>query len=247
MPYLAYGICWRATSAPLPAEGELVVAEELALVLGRRCPSGQPAVTEVLAFAQAVEALHRHGPLLPIRYGTVFGDAAQAEAFLRERAASLRAKLQAIGDCDEATITFAQPTWEVPTATLPATPTATAPATSAATLPAASQRSGVAYLQQRRQLYEQKDRQQRWQAERLAEVQASLAGLFRDLAADEHRQPPPPRYAVQLLIARGAFPALRDRFAASPLPHQQATLTGPYPCWHFGQLEPAPTTRSRTS
>jgi hypothetical protein len=247
MPYLAYGICWHQTSAPLPAEGELVVAEELALVLGRRCPSGQPDVSEVLAFAQAVEALHRHGPLLPIRYGTVFGDAAQAEAFLRQRAASLRAKLQALGDCEEATITFAQPTWDLPPATPPAAPPATAPAASPAAPPAASQRSGAAYLQQRRQQYEQKDRQQRWQAERLAEVQASLAGLFRDLAADEHRQPPPPRYAVQLLITRGAFPALRDRFAASQLPHQQATLTGPYPCWHFGQLEPAPTTRSRTS
>lgn len=243
MSYLAYGICWATPTAAIPTAAvdwpsgcEVVEADGLAMVVSPCQPPAKhlPEVSALLAFAAVVDQLHRLGPLLPIRYGTMFPNHQSAQDLLRQRADSLRQKLQSLGDCEEATISFVQPEQDWPTTKLDKKQVVGGVV------------GGIDYLRQRRQIYQQKDSRKHWQAERLEQIRALMAELIRDLAGQECRQPPP-RFAVQLLIERGRFAQLHQRFAASALDAVGAKLTGPYPCWHFGQLIIEPTTRCHTS
>ncbi|WP_432839653.1 GvpL/GvpF family gas vesicle protein [Dactylosporangium sp. CA-092794] len=180
-----------------------------------------------------VDAVGRHGPVVPARLGTVYLDDARVRAALAERHDDFVTVLERVAGRTE---------WGVKAFTAdrpePAEP---APA------PAAGERSGpgAAYLRRRRDELSAGERRQRAAAESAEEVHGALAGC----AAAARRHPPQDRslsgepgqmvlngaYLVDAGRAerfRDTVSALAARFSAVRL-----QLTGPWPPYSFATLD----------
>ena len=113
MSSYVYAIVGRDT--PLPAsratELELVPWRRLAAVIGRIETSDTPLMEAVLHHEAVVEAVRKAGPALPVRFGTVFRDAASVTSALAQRYEQIVADLDRLGDKIELSLTAL---WAVP-------------------------------------------------------------------------------------------------------------------------------------
>ena len=119
-PCYVYAIVRRRAALPtsdagISAAGLVTVpSQELAAVAGPMPHDGASVTVEaVLRHEAIVEAVRRHVPALPVRFGTVFPDAASVASALAERQASLVADLDRVGDKVEMSLTAL---WAVPPA-----------------------------------------------------------------------------------------------------------------------------------
>lgn len=227
MTALAYAIVRDADPFRGPLPGgiagpplRLVAAEGLAFACSDGPVPAEADVGWLLDYARTVDALHRLGTILPLRYGTTGTDDALA-ARLRARRDEFAADLARLDGCEEMTVRVPLPAPDEPSPPpSPATP-------------------GAAYLLARRQRYAGGDGR-RAAAERLVrDCRDRFAGLFVDVSGEAPAAGPQDSYCVHFLIRRGTggqlTTAVRREAVRFPGP---CRVSGPWPAYHF--LTPPP-------
>lgn len=102
-----YAIVGRGASLPGARSAlTMVPCRELAAVTGTPRDDGAWRIIEAVRHHEAiVEAVRRQGPALPVRFGTVFRDAASVAAAIADRYEPLAADLDRLGDKVELSLT----------------------------------------------------------------------------------------------------------------------------------------------
>lgn len=187
-------------------------------------------VPQLLNHARVVEAFHRRGTVLPLRFGSLFDHEAQLRDLLRRRAAEFHAALRRVKGCAEIGLRVLLPPREdnldaqpVEPVLLPA-PRANAPA-------------GMSYLDRRKAFYAQKDRHEQFQRDRLARIRTVFDGLFVQCAVEPARGPEEQVLALAFLVPRDDcelfLHTFRQSFASDG--QDKVLLTGPWPPYTFAQ------------
>ncbi len=108
--FYVYAIVGRGVTLPGSVSGDdlaLLPCRDIGAVASQLKQSGAPPVTmeAVPRHESVVEAVRQQGPALPVRFGTVFRDAAAVTSALAERYDALVADLERIGDKVELCLT----------------------------------------------------------------------------------------------------------------------------------------------
>jgi hypothetical protein len=184
----------------------------------------KPTLQAVLRHEAIVEAVHRQGHALPVRFGTVFRNAMSVASAIAERYEPLREDLERVGGRVEMSVTAL---W-----TTPPEPHVSDPAP-ALDLPA-GQRPGLRYLQRRAAELQGSDALR----ERARRVADELSGEFAS-GPDERRVSliPSPGIAMRAayLMDAAQVAAFKDAFDAVRRRRQDVRLAlgGPWPPYSF--------------
>jgi hypothetical protein len=227
-----YAVVGRDT--PLPAGGTaggvaelaLVPWRELAAVTGRIGSDGAPFTVEaVLRHEAIVEAVRQQGRALPVRFGTVFRDAASVASALADRYEPLEADLDRLGDKVELSLTAL---WAAP-------PAGDGPTAAAAEARESSgQSAGARYLQARAAELRRDEALQ----ERARAVAQELDQVLGRLALERRMSlVPTPRIVVRAayLLDPANVGAFKAAFEAIRRTRRElrVLLTGPWPPYSF--------------
>jgi hypothetical protein len=226
MKHLAYCILPEQKFPPLPRgpDGEplrAVVEAGLALVFAHVTDAAaHPAVPELLAYARVIEALHQHGPVLPMRYGCLFDNKDQLYDFLCRHQAAFQTRLCELEGCSEMSLRVLSPD--------------AAGEESEPQQVVEPEGSGAAYLAARRTCYLVREDQRR-QATRLSDkVRQAFQGLF---CASRTEQPATKGCSIislHFLVPSEFIEPLRAAFHQLQLTtSQKLLLSGPWPPYNF--------------
>jgi hypothetical protein len=235
--YYVYAIVAGGSAAPAGLEGfdgrpiGIVDHEELAAATSSVDPAGlQPTAKAVLTHEAVVERLRESMPLLPVRFGTVFADAAGIVAVLSRQYETLLADLKRLGETVEFGLTVL---WPEP----PDDREASEPAASQMAQPITGSDSvgpGTEYLRAR--VSEQKrDSALRARAQALWDLLETDLGPY---SLDCRRTIlPTPRIAVRAayLLHPSSIGAYQEAFERSRKRHPgiRFLLNGPWPPYSF--------------
>jgi hypothetical protein len=175
--------------------------------------------------------------LVPLAFGTVFRDDERVREMLRDQAAVLKERLQAVRGRAEWVLALHQLEPQDPGAVVQASPALQSLATQIET-----SQPGRAHLLRRRLAELERDEARRLQSDAAEQVLASL----RAVAADVYREPLPsdtiekPLLRASVLVGRAdeaRFIDQVDRLRGTwPEPTYRVLLTGPWPAYRFGGL-----------
>ncbi|MEW5914232.1 MAG: GvpL/GvpF family gas vesicle protein [Thermodesulfobacteriota bacterium] len=246
MPCLLY--CLFAGQAPPPRQTPPGVGGGKVEVMGRDGlgaafswvdrPRSAPLVEDLWAYSKVVEAFHAQRTVIPLRYGCLCQDQAQAAALLTAGRSLSRPLLAELAGCVEMGIRALLPAGAKSEATgrRPAPPSRLACAAQAQS----AERPGLAYLLARRDSHLQETQRERAEGDWPARCQAALAGLFtRSLG-----QGPVPAPGegeddclllwLYFLVPRFKVRAFRLAYAAfARLENTKMLLSGPWPPYSF--------------
>jgi len=238
MKHLVYGILrndGRAWSSPVAG----LEGRPLGLVtqdgIGAACSEvaetfAASDASQAMAYARVVEALHRTGTVLPMRYGCLFHDREQIAQFLQRQSTELKESLEDVDGCEEMGVRALL--------SGPAPPLAAGGPTVSDRLGVdrrvATPGSGADYLASREAAYAERDRSREEAPELTDAILHALDGLFLKSKAEQSATHGTALLSLHLLIPRAGMDAFRRAFRRlRPQSDRALLLTGPWPPYNF--------------
>ena len=221
-----------AIDSPPGMPVEMLSVDGLAAAYMPAATREPPTIPVLLDYARLVAALHRRQAILPARYGCWFGSKAELERSLRTRRAALAEALDGVEGCDEMSVWLRPPDDPPPREGA----TATAEENDRSTGP---ERPGSAYLLGRSARYAEQDARRARDAATIARLRGALDGTYVDCREMKTTPGLPGLLSIAFLVRRsemgrfrGAVEALGRGAAGEGL-----RLTGPWPPYHFSELQ----------
>jgi hypothetical protein len=223
MRYLLYGVLGSAGRRK-PHLPRGVAGQRLFLVNNHRLSAAVsairssdlvPTASRVWEYEKALESIHRHQVVVPLRYGTVFGHKRQLIGMLQERGPKYEALLRRIDGCVEMGIR----------AFLPRRPRRRGPA---------AHLSGAAYLTAQRERYAREDRLALEQEIMARRISGCLSGLFRRCKREFGFLAGRQCLSLHFLVPKKALSDFRKALATIEADQEsELFLSGPWPPFNF--------------
>jgi hypothetical protein len=206
----------------------LVNHQDLGAVISELAPrEGPPAVPEIVAYGEVVEAFYRQVTVIPMRYGCRVEDPREAVRLLAENHDGFSVLLHELDGLAEMGI---QALLDSPDASADTEPTTLLPRSSLLH----SDLSGTAYLAAKRLHHLGTDRTAQRQSELVEKLSSALSGLFVRRKAEWSAFSKSRLLSVYFLVPRGSVETFRQTsrqlFQREPT---RLLLSGPWPPYNF--------------
>lgn len=178
-----------------------------------------PSSSDVLSYGKVIEAFHKVGTVIPMRFGCIFDGAPGVRQMLRERREEFHSLMNHLQGMVEMGVRF------------------TDLRSSSAGCPRPLARlssTGTAYLAAKKEQYTAIDRSDQ-ELDSLGErIRASLLGLFAQSRTESKRSATDGMFSICFLIPRASVQAFRERIRQSTATASgEILVTGPWPPYNF--------------
>jgi hypothetical protein len=192
-----------------------------------------PDLAKVRAYGQVVGTFHRHGTVIPLRYGCILDQEPQVIQWLEERQSHYESLLQELDGCVEMGLRVLLPAVALAPLALAAAAGREVSGPEPGAPPLPPPRPGQAYLTARKAHYAHQDR---WTAE-YRRAAARYLDQFAGLAVKSKIESPTPRLpllSLYFLVPRGQLASFRQAFRpCSRTEPARLLLSGPWPPYNF--------------
>jgi hypothetical protein len=205
-----------------------------AAVSGIAPPDLSPDLSRLRAYERVVDACHRQGAVIPMRFGSVVSQESQLIKLLDDHDSYYETLLGELADCVEMGLRVLLPAASLAGGTPGGAETGREVAALQPTAPAAaSERLGLTYLTARKAHYARQDRWTEEYRQAAVRCREQFAGLYAKCKT-EAPSPRLPLLSLYFLVPRPALASFRRAFRQfSETEPARLLLSGPWPPYNF--------------